>query len=117
MKTKLFLILTVFSVFSYFKIVAQGADCSTALPVTPGSFTATTLTGVASQPDATAAGWYSFTPSNSGIMNISSCGGGADTGCGYGQGIVPLLHQLQIMMILLDVFQQVRLLMHLASTM
>ena len=79
MKTKLFLILTVFSVFSYFKIVAQGADCSTALPVTPGSFTATTLTGVASQPDATAAGWYSFTPSNSGIMNISSCGGGADT--------------------------------------
>lgn len=79
MKQKLFLLLTVFTVFSYFKLYAQGALCTNALPVTPGTFTAGTLTGTPSQPDATAAGWYSFTPTNSGIMNINSCGGGADT--------------------------------------
>jgi hypothetical protein len=79
MKRKVLFLLAAFSLFNYSKTLAQGGTCGTALPVTPGTFTASALTGVPSQLDATAAGWYSFTPSNSGIMNINSCSGGADT--------------------------------------
>ncbi len=79
MKRKVLFLLAAFSLFNYSKTFAQGGTCGTALPVTPGTFTASALTGVPSQLDATAAGWYSFTPSNSGIMNINSCSGGADT--------------------------------------
>ena len=41
-----------------FKTHAQGLTCATALPVTPGTFTASTLIGTPSQTTATAAGWY-----------------------------------------------------------
>ncbi|MBM3917822.1 MAG: hypothetical protein FJ349_09480, partial [Sphingomonadales bacterium] len=58
---------------------AQGLTCANALPVTPGTFTASTLIGTPSQATATAAGWYAFTPSSNGILNINSCGGGSDT--------------------------------------
>ncbi|MFN5442338.1 MAG: SprB repeat-containing protein, partial [Flavobacteriia bacterium] len=58
---------------------AQGLTCASALPVTPGTFTASTLIGTPSQTTATAAGWYSFTPTSNGILNINSCGGGSDT--------------------------------------
>ncbi len=61
------------------KTHAQGLTCATALPVTPGTFTASTLTGTPSQTTATAAGWYAFTPSSNGILNINSCSGGSDT--------------------------------------
>lgn len=69
-----------FSLFGIgFKTHAQGLTCATALPVTPGTFTASTLIGTPSQTTATAAGWYSYTPTSNGILNINSCGGGADT--------------------------------------
>lgn len=64
---------------------AQGLTCATALPVTPGTFTATTLVGTPSTPGLNGngapltAGWYAFTPTSNGILNINSCGGGADT--------------------------------------
>lgn len=61
------------------KTYAQGLTCASALPVTPGTFTASTLIGTPSQTTATAAGWYSFTPTSNGILNINSCGGGSDT--------------------------------------
>lgn len=64
---------------------AQGLTCATALPVTPGTFTATTLVGTPSTPGlngngvALTAGWYAYTPTSNGILNINSCGGGSDT--------------------------------------
>jgi hypothetical protein len=68
-----------------FKTHAQGLTCATALPVTPGTFTASTLVGTPSTPGlngngvALTAGWYTYTPSSNGILNINSCGGGSDT--------------------------------------
>lgn len=55
--------------------------CATATNLTaPSTFTSGTLTGTgASQPGATAARWYKFTPTSSGMLQISSCAGGADT--------------------------------------
>ena len=67
------------------KTHAQGLTCATASPVTPGTFTATTLIGTPSTPGlngngvALTAGWYAYTPTSNGILNINSCGGGADT--------------------------------------
>ena len=64
---------------------AQALTCATASPVTPGTFTATTLIGTPSTPGlngnsvALTAGWYAYTPTSNGILNINSCGGGADT--------------------------------------
>ena len=58
---------------------AQALTCATASPVTPGTFTATTLIGTPSQTTATAAGWYAYTPTSNGILNINSCSGGSDT--------------------------------------
>lgn len=62
-----------------FKTHAQGLTCASALPVTPGTFTASTLVGTPSQTTATAAGWYAYTPTSNGILNINSCSGGSDT--------------------------------------
>jgi hypothetical protein len=61
------------------KTHAQGLTCAAALPVTPGTFTASTLVGTPSQASATAAGWYAYTPTSNGILNINSCSGGSDT--------------------------------------
>ena len=58
---------------------AQALTCATASPVTPGTFTATTLIGTPSQTTATAAGWYAYTPTSNGILNINSGSGGSDT--------------------------------------
>ena len=62
-----------------FKTHAQGLTCASALPVTPVTFTASTLVGTPSQTTATAAGWYAYTPTSNGILNINSCSGGSDT--------------------------------------
>lgn len=73
-------LLCIAAIFAYcWQLNAQGLTCATALPVTPGTFTASTLVGTPSQTTATAAGWYAFTPSSNGILNINSCGGGSDT--------------------------------------
>jgi hypothetical protein len=61
------------------KTHAQGLTCAAALPVTPGTFTASTLVGTPSQASATAAGWYAYTPTSNGILNINSCSGGSDS--------------------------------------
>jgi len=55
--------------------------CATATNLTaPGTFTSGVLSGTgASQPGATAARWYKYTPATSGMLQISSCSGGADT--------------------------------------
>lgn len=76
-KIKLLFLVVIFAYWS--QINAQGLTCATALPVTPGTFTASTLVGTPSQASATAAGWYAFTPSSNGILNINSCSGGSDT--------------------------------------
>lgn len=76
---KVTLLFSVFAALGYTSLNAQNT-CGTATVVTPGSYTAAALTGTgASQPDADAAAWYSFTPTSAGELSISSCGGGADT--------------------------------------
>ncbi len=60
---------------------AQGDDCASAVAITPGMYTADgpSSGGGATQADATNADWYSFTPTESGLLSINSCMGGADT--------------------------------------
>jgi hypothetical protein len=87
MKKLLPLIYALFALFVGWQTYAQGLTCATALPVTPGTFTASTLVGTPSTPGlnnatpqvALTAGWYAYTPTSNGILNISSCGGGSDT--------------------------------------
>jgi hypothetical protein len=79
MKSKLLLAFLCLNLLLNLSVKAQGLTCASSLPVTPGTFTASTLLGTPSQASATAAGWYSFTPSSNGILNVSSCGGGSDT--------------------------------------
>ena len=77
---KLLHLLLAFTVLSvWWQVKAQGLTCATSSPVTPGTFTASTLIGTPSQTTATAAGWYAYTPTSNGILNINSCGGGSDT--------------------------------------
>ena len=77
---KLLHLLFAFTVLSvWWQVKAQGLTCATASPVTPGTFTASTLIGTPSQTTATAAGWYAYTPTSNGILNINSCSGGSDT--------------------------------------
>jgi hypothetical protein len=77
---KLLHLLFAFIVLSvWWQVKAQGLTCATASPVTPGTFTASTLIGTPSQTGVTAAGWYAYTPTSNGILNINSCSGGSDT--------------------------------------
>ena len=77
---KILHLLLAFTVLSvWWQVKAQGLTCATASPVTPGTFTASTLIGTPSQTTATAAGWYAYTPTSNGILNINSCSGGSDT--------------------------------------
>jgi hypothetical protein len=85
---KLLHLLFAFIVLSvWWQVKAQGLTCATASPVTPGTFTASTLIGTPSTPGlnnattqvALTAGWYAYTPTSNGILNINSCSGGSDT--------------------------------------
>lgn len=65
-----------------FGFTQNGGDtCGTAVPVTPGSFTVTTITqGINGATNAGLdAAWFSFTPVSDGTIDVSSCLGGADT--------------------------------------
>ena len=85
MKKTLHLLYAILALVVGWQANAQGLTCATALPVTPGTFTASTLVGTPSTPGlngngvALTAGWYAYTPTSNGILNINSCGGGADT--------------------------------------
>jgi hypothetical protein len=75
---------SILSVLFFFSVIsvslfAQGLSCSQPEIVSPGNHTLSAYLGQPSQTDATAAAWYSFTPSNSGFLTISSCGAGSDT--------------------------------------
>lgn len=63
---------------------AQGDDCTLAVPVTPGTYTADgPATGFGASnicgAGATNGDWYSYTPSGDGTWTVGSCLGGADT--------------------------------------
>jgi hypothetical protein len=57
MKKPLHLLYAILALAVGWNASAQGLTCATALPVTPGTFTASTLVGTPSQTSATAAGW------------------------------------------------------------
>lgn len=68
-----------------------GNTCGAAVPVTPGSFTATTIAAGTnggqmgtSQPRSSA--WFAFTPAEDGTIDVSSCEGGSDTRLYIGSG-------------------------------
>jgi hypothetical protein len=68
-----------------------GNTCATAVAVTPGNFTATTInTGVSgsemSGQTFFSSAWFSFTPAEDGTIDVSSCLGGADTNLYVGTG-------------------------------
>lgn len=71
---------------SYNAAIAQGNDCMSAVPVTPGVYTAdgptagfgaTNLCHII--PGGSNADWYSYTPPNNGFIDVSSCMGIIDT--------------------------------------
>lgn len=71
-----------FFIFAFYfgQIHAQNSCANATILSTPGSFNSGSYTGNgASQVGATAARWYKFTPTVSGMLQINSCGGGADT--------------------------------------
>lgn len=62
----------------------NGGGCRNAIPILQGIYTVDSMVaGAASfsreQPFPTKAKWYKFSPNQDGLLNISSCGGGADT--------------------------------------
>jgi hypothetical protein len=64
-----------------------GQDVSTAEPITEGAYTAPMLQGTGSVfTDATAAQVYSIVAPATGLMNVNSCNGGADTRLAVMQG-------------------------------
>lgn len=77
--------------------LAPGQTCDNAIAIEPGTYSVAGIsqfgqTGLYHQNGSE---WYSFTPSTTGLMSISSCGGGADTrlllhtgSCGNFQTIV-----------------------------
>jgi hypothetical protein len=57
-----------------------GNGCSNATTITVGAFKVDTFfKGVNTFSDATGSRWYKYTPSQDGLMTISSCGGGSDS--------------------------------------
>ncbi|MEM1122488.1 MAG: T9SS type A sorting domain-containing protein [Bacteroidota bacterium] len=61
-------------------LYSQNSTCTAAILVEPGSFVVDSLVGEgAIFQGATAAAWYRFEPTQSGIFTISSCSGGGDT--------------------------------------
>ena len=64
--------------------MAQGDNCTAAVPVTPGTYTAdgpATGSGAANICGVGAynADWYSYTPAGNGTWTVGSCLGGTDT--------------------------------------
>lgn len=87
--TLLFIAIVAFSFQSY----AQDT-CATATAVTPGTITGTTITDATGSADMTLTGttdgenaaWFVYTATADGTIDVSSCGGGADTDLGIGTG-------------------------------
>ncbi len=63
------------------KLIAQGDSCTTALPISPGTYTADgpSTGGGASQAPAVNADWYTWQADVDGYVTVASCGGGVDT--------------------------------------
>ncbi len=73
--------LLLFFLFCLPSVAFLQTTCATATNLTaPATFTSGILTGTgATQPGATASRWYKYTPTSSGMLQISSCSGGSDT--------------------------------------
>jgi Secretion system C-terminal sorting domain len=83
MKKLLFLTLITCLTISIGK-AQTGGGCSNAIPIVQGISTVDSMIkGVATfskfEPFPTKAKWYKYTPAQDGLLNVSSCGGGADT--------------------------------------
>lgn len=68
-----------------------GNTCGAAVPVTPGSFTATTIAagtngGEMGDAQPRSSAWFAYTPAEDGTIDVSSCSGGSDTRLHIGTG-------------------------------
>jgi len=72
-----FILIILISVLST-ALYAQGLSCSQPEVVIPGNYNFSAYNGQSSIPNLQA-GWYSYTPSNSGYLSISSCVSSSDT--------------------------------------
>ena len=62
----------------------NGGGCQKAIPILPGTYLSDSMViGAATfdsiYPNPNRAVWYKYTPTQDGLLNISSCGGGSDT--------------------------------------
>jgi Secretion system C-terminal sorting domain len=82
---KKILLLTFISCTNILIIKAQtGGGCNNAIPIVQGVYTVDSMIAGAAtfakfEPFPTKAKWYKFSPTQDGLLNISACGGGADT--------------------------------------
>ena len=60
---------------------AQGVDCANAVVLAPGTYTANgpATGGGATNLPAMNASWYSYAPTETGLISINSCNGNGDT--------------------------------------
>ncbi len=66
--------------FSFTQNIAQNTTCEDALIVSAGTYEVTGFSGNGAVfQGATAAAWYRFEPTTSGVFTVSSCDGGGDT--------------------------------------
>ena len=78
-------LITIFLCFSFSLLKAQnGGGCRKAISIVPGiyivdSMIAGAATFYRNEPFPTKAKWYKYAPTQDGLLNISSCSGGADT--------------------------------------
>jgi hypothetical protein len=79
------ILLVTISIFTIFFTHAQtGGSCFKAISITSGTYVVDTMIAGAAtfkdyNPYPTKAIWYKYVPTQDGLMNITSCGGGADT--------------------------------------
>jgi hypothetical protein len=82
---KKILLLTFISCTNILIIKAQtGGGCNNAIPILQGIYTVDSMVAGAAtfsqfEPFPTKAKWYKFSPTQDGLLNISSCSGGSDT--------------------------------------
>jgi Secretion system C-terminal sorting domain len=79
-KMKKIVLLTIILILGQRTFAQTGNGCANAAVITIGTLKVDTFfKGVNTFPDASASKWYKYTPTQDGLMTISSCGGGSDS--------------------------------------
>jgi Secretion system C-terminal sorting domain len=77
---KKLILLTIVSFQIAIAFAQTGKGCTAPVTITPGTYKVDTMfKGVNTFQDASASKWYKYTPTQDGLMTVSSCGGGSDS--------------------------------------